>query len=173
MSSYSKRRKAQELTNLYCLIAILASSAAVLQTIESPLQGILPWLKPGLANSLTLYAIIKLSAKAGIIVAIFRTLIASIMLGTFLSPVFFTSFSGSLAAATAMITIKKITGVNHLSIISISGAVASNLAQLYIIQLMFAGSISLWFHLSIMILVSIPSGIIVAKLTQELLRSTD
>lgn len=165
--------KNQNMTYFYCLIAILASSAAVLQTIEAPFQSILPWLKPGLANSLTLYAIIKLSASAGLIVATFRTLIASIMLGTFLSPVFFASFSGSVAAAIAMITLKKLAGVKHMSIISISGAVASNLAQLYIIQLMFAGNISLWFHLSIMILVSIPSGIIVAKLTQELLRRTD
>jgi uncharacterized membrane protein len=59
-----------------------------------------------------------------------------------------------------------------LATLSVTGALASNWAQLIVVELMFAGSMSYWFHLAVMIWVAIPSGLIVARVTSELLRRT-
>lgn len=159
-------------THRYALIAILVSSAAALQIIESPLPRFLPWLKPGLANVLTLYAIIRISAGAGLVVAAFRTFVAATFLGTLLSPVHLISFAGAMSATLVMVGANYLCKNAGLATISICGAMASNFAQLMVVQIMFAGTISFWFHIAIMIWVAIPSGLIVAKLTQELLRRT-
>lgn len=152
------------------IMAVLSAAAAALQIAESPLPRIFPWLKPGLANILTLFAIIKISSKAGIMVSVVRTFIAGIFLGTILSPVYFISFAGALSSALVMSIIKKLQPDAGLSTVSVSGALASNGAQLLTVQFMFASEMSYLFHIAIMIWVAIPSGLIVAKATSELIR---
>jgi heptaprenyl diphosphate synthase len=156
----------------FSMLAILVSAAAALQIVESPLPRVLPWLKPGLANVLTLYAILRISAKAGFSVAIIRTFVAGIFLGTIFSPVYIISLAGSLSSALIMSITRKLLPETGLSTISVAGAMASNMAQLATVQIMFASQMSLWFHLAIMVWVAIPSGLIVAKATSELLRRT-
>ncbi|MGM0598929.1 MAG: Gx transporter family protein [Candidatus Rifleibacteriota bacterium] len=156
----------------YTLIAVLASAAAALQIIESPLPRLVPWLKPGLANVMTLYAIIRLSPFSGFAVAIVRTFIAGIFLGTFLSPVYLISLSGALSSTLAMSILKKVFPLSGLGPVSIIGALASNWAQLTAVEFLFSGNMSLWLHLAVMIWVAIPSGLIVAGITGELLRRT-
>lgn len=158
--------------NKIATIAILASAATALQIIEAPLPRFLPWLKPGLANALTLYALMRFSTLAGVGVALIRTFIAATVLGTLFSPVYFISLAGALTSALTMSIIKKLLPESGLSTISVAGALANNYAQLMAVQLMFASAISIWFHLAIMIWVGIPSGLIVARLTNELLRRT-
>lgn len=156
----------------YTTLAMLVASAAALQIIESPLPRFLPWLKPGLANALSLYALVKLSATGGVIVAIFRTFLASLLLGTLFSPVFIMSFVGALSSALLMGLLYKAFSKVTNEILSISGALINNLSQLAVIQIMFAENINFMFHIAIMIWVSIPSGYIVAKIVNELLRRT-
>jgi uncharacterized membrane protein len=153
--------------------AILLAAASAIQIIESPLPRILPWLKPGLANSLVLYAMLRVSPMSGFFIAFFRSFLSGIFLGTLFSPIHLIAFSGSFFSAIIMFLLVRYLSGAGLSSISISGAIASNLAQLMAVQFLFAGNLSFWFHISIMIWISIPSGIIVAKVTQELLRRTE
>ena len=74
-------------TGRLALTAVLVASAAALQVVESPLPRFLPWLKPGLANAMTLYALLRLSASAAMSVAVLRTSIAALFMGSLLSPV--------------------------------------------------------------------------------------
>ncbi|HNX77935.1 MAG TPA: Gx transporter family protein [Candidatus Rifleibacterium sp.] len=159
-------------TARYTLIAMLAAAAAALQIIESPLPRFLPWLKPGLANAMTLFAIVRVSPRAGLLVALVRTAIAAMFLGSFLSPVHLISLAGATAAALLMAGLYYLRPASGLAILSIAGALASNSAQLAAVQILFAGSLPLWFHLVAIVPVAIPSGLIVAKVTQELLRRT-
>lgn len=159
-------------TARYTTIAVLTASAAALQIIESPLPRFLPWLKPGLANALTLFAIVRFSPRAGLLVALLRTAVAAVFLGSFLSPVHLISLAGATAAALLMAAIFRFRPESGLGIVSIVGALASNSAQLATVQLLFAGSLPLWLHLATIVPVAIPSGLIVAKVTQELLRRT-
>jgi heptaprenyl diphosphate synthase len=159
-------------TRNYTTMAILISAAMALQIIESPLPRILPWLKPGLANCLTLYALYRLSFKMSLGVAFLRTILASIMLGSFLSPIFYMSFAGAMSAALIMALIKGCFKAATIEIISICGALANNFAQLIILQIMFAENLNIWFYIALMIWVAIPSGYIVAKITAETLKRT-
>jgi heptaprenyl diphosphate synthase len=159
-------------TARYTTIAVLAASAAALQIIESPLPRVLPWLKPGLANAMALFAIIRISHRAGMLVAVLRTAVAAIFLGSFLSPVHLISLAGATAASALMAAIYRFRPASGLGIISVAGALASNSAQLAAVQLLFAGSLPLWMHLVFIVPVAVPSGLIVAKVTQELLRRT-
>ncbi len=167
--SDSKKSKLEKLVTT----AILLAAASAIQIVESPLPRILPWLKPGLANSLVLYAMLRVNPASGFFIAFLRSFLSGIFLGTLFSPVHLIAFSGSFFSSIIMYLLVRFLPGAGISSISISGALASNFAQLMAVQFLFAGNLSFWFHISIMIWISIPSGIIVAKVTQELLRRTD
>ena len=154
------------------LIAILTACAAALQMLESPLPRILPWLKIGLANVITLYAIIRINSFAGIGIAALRTCLAAFAFGSFLSPVHVISFSGAVAAAVVMALIFHYLPKSSICIISIFGAIASNISRLLAVQLLFASNLTIWLHLALIIWVGVPTGLIVGKITYELLRRT-
>ncbi len=154
------------------LIAILTACAAALQMLESPLPRILPWLKIGLANVITLYAIIRINSFAGIGIAALRTCLAAFAFGSFLSPVHVISFSGAVAAAVVMALIFHYLPKSSICIISIFGAIASNISHLLAVQLLFASNLTIWLHLALIIWVGVPTGLIVGKITYELLRRT-
>lgn len=156
----------------YVILAILAASASAIQIIESPLPRFLPWLKPGLSNAIVLYALLKYSPILSIGIVFLRTFLTGLFLGTLFSPVSIISFSGGIFSAIVMILVIKFLPNSGLSSISILGAISNNIAQLVTVQIMFAGNISIWLHLAVMIWISIPSGLIVAKVSQELLRRT-
>ena len=154
------------------LIAILTACAAALQMLESPLPRILPWLKIGLANIVTLYAIIRINKLSGIFIAALRTCLAALFFGSFLSPVHIISFSGAVMAAVVMALIYHYLPKSSICIISIFGAIASNISQLLAVQILFASNLTLWLHMALIIWVGIPAGLIVGKITCELLRRT-
>ncbi len=164
----NSRTKLRQIT----LFAILTSCAVALQMLESPLPRILPWLKIGLANVVTLYAIIRINSLTGIGIAALRTCLAAFAFGSFLSPVHIISFSGAVAAAIIMALIFHYLPKSSICIISIFGAIASNISQLLAVQLLFASNLTIWLHLALIIWVGVPTGLIVGKITYELLRRT-
>mgnify|MGYP003430729104 FL=1 len=157
---------------LITLVAILSACAFGLQLLESPLPRVLPWLKIGLANIVTLYSIIRINKTAGIIIAAIRTCLAALFLGSFLSPIHIISFSGAIMAAIVMCIIYHYLPKTSICIISIFGAIASNISQLLAVQMLFASNLTLWLHTALIIWVGIPAGLIVGKITSELLRRT-
>ncbi len=165
----NNKRKIRQIT----LIAILVACAAALQMLESPLPRLLPWLKIGLANVITLYAIIRINGITGIFIATLRTCLAAIIFGSFLSPIHIISFSGAVSAAITMALINRFIPNSSLCIISVFGAISSNIAQLIAVQLLFASNLTFWFHLALIILIGIPAGLVVGKITYELLKRTE
>ncbi len=77
------------------LIAYLAAAAVSTHILETALPGFGPWFKPGLANTFTLVAFFHLGWKAAASVSLIRVFAGSLAMGTFLSPTFFLSLSGS------------------------------------------------------------------------------
>lgn len=122
-------------------IALLVSCASVLQIAEALLPHPIPGIRLGLANMITLVALVNIGFKAAIEIAVFRTIISSFILGTFLSPAFILSFSGSLFSAIVMGALLKLSTLNtkvHLSIVGISmlGAVTHNSVQISLVYLL-------------------------------------
>ncbi|PIQ99356.1 MAG: hypothetical protein COV66_12320 [Nitrospinae bacterium CG11_big_fil_rev_8_21_14_0_20_45_15] len=83
-------------------MAMLAALAIVLHRMEALLPLPSPWIKLGLANIMTLLALIYLGLKEAFIVTIVRVIGGSILAGTFMSPTFFLSAAGALSATLVM-----------------------------------------------------------------------
>ena len=73
------------------VIALLVGLGVVLHRLEAMLPLPTPWVKLGLANIMTLVALVFLGFRAAVEVTLLRVLLGSVLGGTFLSPTFFLS----------------------------------------------------------------------------------
>jgi len=80
------------------LIAGFAALAISIHLLESTLPSPLPGIKPGLANLVTLYVLIRHGWQMAANVTLLRIIAASLLLGSFLSPTFALSLAGALAS---------------------------------------------------------------------------
>ncbi len=80
------------------LIAWLAALAIAIHILESAVPSPLPGIKPGLANVVTLIALMRYGWRVAVWVGILRVLVGSLLIGTFLTPTFVMSFAGAIAS---------------------------------------------------------------------------
>ena len=79
-------------------IAQLAACAIALAVVEASIPSPIPGLKPGLANIVTLIALVRMGWQAAAWVSLLRILGASILLGGIFSPGFVMSLSGGITS---------------------------------------------------------------------------
>ncbi|OSM01373.1 Gx transporter family protein [Magnetofaba australis] len=84
------------------LAAWLTAAAIAAHVAESALPGLGPWFKPGVANLFVVATLFHLGWRLAVTVALIRVFVGAFVLGTFLSPTFFLSLGGALAAVAAM-----------------------------------------------------------------------
>jgi heptaprenyl diphosphate synthase len=110
-------------------MAIMVTLGVILHRLEALLPLPFPWIKLGLANLMTLVALVFLGFKEEVIVTFLRVVIGSILGGTFLGPTFFLSLVGSIAGILIMGVLYQ-AAKNHMSVIGISifGAYTHTLA---------------------------------------------
>lgn len=123
-------------------IALFVASACVLQVLESLIPHPIPGVRFGLANMITLVVLITIGFKAALEVAVLRTVVSSFILGSFLSPSFILSFSGSLGSALimgAVYAVSRNKRVLLFSIIGISivGSITHNSIQILLVYVFF------------------------------------
>ncbi len=116
-------------------IALLVSCATILQILESLFPHPIPGVRLGLANMITLVALVDLGFRAALEIALMRALVSSLILGTFLSPPFLLSFGAALSSTLVMGLLYRLSilgGGAILSLIGISmiGAMTHNLTQI-------------------------------------------
>ena len=122
-------------------IAILVSIASVLQICESFIPHPIPGLRLGLANMLTLVALVTLGFRAALEIAILRTILSAFVMGTFMSPTFILSFLAAVVSSVVMGMLYWMSGFHRryrLSLIGISilGALSHNMVQLCLAYLL-------------------------------------
>ena len=122
-------------------IAILVSIASVLQICESFIPHPIPGLRLGLANMLTLVALVTLGFRAALEIAILRTILSAFVMGTFMSPTFILSFVAAVVSSLVMGLLFWMSGFYRryrLSLIGISilGALSHNMVQLCLAYLL-------------------------------------
>lgn len=83
-------------------IAWLTALAITIHIAESALPSPLPGVKPGLANVVTIVALVQYGWGTAAWVAMLRVLIGSLLIGTFLSPSFLLSLTGAAASITVL-----------------------------------------------------------------------
>jgi len=121
-------------------IALLVSISCVLQISESLIPHPIPGLRLGLANMVTLIALVTLGFRSALEIAIFRTVLSSFIMGTFMSPTFILSFSGAAISTLVMGFFYWLSSFHkryQLSIIGVSiiGALSHNIVQLFLAYL--------------------------------------
>lgn len=89
-------------------MAIMVALGVILHRMEALLPLPSPWIKLGLANLMTLVALVFLGFKEAVIVTFLRVVIGSILGGTFLGSTFFLSMVGGITAILIMGMLYKI-----------------------------------------------------------------
>lgn len=116
-------------------IAILVTIACVLQIAESLVPHPIPGIRLGLANTITLITLVTIGFSSGLEVAVLRTILSSLVMGTFMSPTFILSFAGAVLSTFVMgglyWLVRRYQNL-RLSIVGISvmGALSHNFTQL-------------------------------------------
>lgn len=151
--------------------AILVALATVLHIVESLLPNPLPipGVKLGLSNIITLLGLIVFDFKTGLLIAFLRTVLGSLLGGTFLTAGFFLSFSGAMVSTCVMgLALYLCPGFSLIGV-SVAGAAAHNLGQLAIAGLIIEHT-GIFFYLPVLLISAIPTGIITGMLLKLLLK---
>ncbi|KUG02813.1 heptaprenyl diphosphate synthase component i [hydrocarbon metagenome] len=158
-------------TKKLALIAILVAQATILHYLEGLLPNPIPipGVKLGLANIITLLALIIFDFKTALNIVVLRTILGSLLNGTLFGVGFFLSFSGAIAATCVMILLLRVLPVLSVIGVSIAGAIAHSIGQLLMAALIISQP-GIFYYLPVMLLFSIPSGIITGLLLKELLK---
>jgi len=133
-------KESKENRNIY-KIALLVSISCVLQISESLIPHPIPGLRLGLANVITLIALVTLGFGYTMEITVLRTVLSSFIMGTFMSPTFILSFSGGVISTLIMGFLYWLSNFHkryRLSIVGISivGALTHNTVQLYLAYLL-------------------------------------
>jgi len=165
-------------------LSILVACASVLQVAESLLPHPLPGVRLGLANIITVIAMVYIGPGSAVQLAVLRTLVSSMVLGTFLTPTFVLSFSGGVVSALVMVLLYRLSrgggplaatapvGQFRFSLIGISvgGAVSHILTQVALVYLLFirsSGVLLLWPWLA---LSAVVTGVITGMIAVQAVR---
>jgi len=150
-------------------IAIMISISVVLSIVETAISGIIfivPGVKLGLANVVTLIILMTHGEKEAFLVVFTRILIVALTYSGLFSNSFWISISGGMLAIIAMILIKK----TKLSLYSISvfGSLMHMVGQITA-AIVVSNTETLIYLLPYMIALSVPTGIITAYLANKVI----
>jgi len=128
-------KESQTTDNNIYKIALLVSLACVLQIAESLIPHPVPGLRLGLANIITLVALVNLGFGYALEITVLRTVLSSFVMGTFMSPGFILSFASGIMSTLTMgflYWLAHATRQRLFSIvgISVAGALMHNIVQL-------------------------------------------
>ncbi len=151
-------------------LSMLLTLAVVISIIESffPLfGGIIPGFKLGLANVVIVFALYVFRFKEALFISLGKVLLVAILRTGLFSVTFFFSLSGALVSVLVMALFKKF---NKFSIVGVSliGAIGHGMGQIFF-AVFFLESWQIINYLPIVMLLSIPSGIIVGLLAKNLI----
>lgn len=120
--------------------AALSSAAIVLGLLDGLLPRPLPFLKLGLANVVTVVAVMRRGVLTAVWVNATRSLMVALVMGTIATPTFALSVGGSAASALSMAA-ASLLAPRIISVVGVSmtGAVSSLMAQLAMASIMLPG----------------------------------
>lgn len=159
-------------TRRMVLLALMLAMALVIHIVESMLPSlvfIVPGLKLGLTNIITLIMIYKFRVGECILIVFLRVMIASIFGGG--PSMFLFSLTGALFSLFVMLFAKKerFLGLSTIGV-SVLGSIFFNIGQLTVAAFMIK-SASIFSYLPIMGLMSIATGIFVGLVANSVLKN--
>jgi heptaprenyl diphosphate synthase len=119
-------------------IALLSAYALALHGFESLLPTPIPWLRLGLANIITLTALLLYGIRAAVMITLIRVILSSLFTGTFLGPAFILSLGGGITSTLAMGFVLSIAPRLFSTVgLSLIGALFHNITQLFLAYFLF------------------------------------
>jgi heptaprenyl diphosphate synthase len=110
-------------------IAMWASFALILFLFEALAPRILPWMKLGLGNLVTLLVLMAYGFPAALLVAVVKLIVGGLVTGTLAGPAFVIGGGAGLLSLTAMAAARRLVIFSVVGL-SILGAVTHQLSQL-------------------------------------------
>lgn len=170
MNEQSNRRKTSNRTRMLVFVSVLVAQGMILSFIESmlPIPFIAPGAKLGLANIVTLSAIYLLTFKQATAVVLLRVILTAATFGSLSS--FLYSFAGGVFSLLIMAALLKVFR-DEISLmgVSVAGAVAHNLGQLFVAAFIIRNILILT-YLPILLIVAVPTGIFVGIVAKILIK---
>lgn len=155
-------------------IAWLAALAVTIHIVESALPSPILGFKPGLANVITIAALIRYGWVTAAWVSILRVLVGSLLIGTFLSPGFMLSLGGAICSILILKLATYTPGKGFGPVgYSILAAIAHMLGQFTIAYTLFIPHQALLHLLPVLITVAILFGILTGIISSRLLGTRD
>lgn len=170
MSEQSNRRKTSNRTRMLVFVSVLVAQGMILSFVENmlPIPFIAPGAKLGLANIVTLSAIYLLTFKQATAVVLLRVILTAATFGSLSS--FLYSFAGGVLSLLVMAVLLKVFR-DEISLmgVSVAGAVAHNLGQLFVAAFIIRNILILT-YLPILLIVAVPTGIFVGIVAKILIK---
>lgn len=156
-------------TRKMILMSLMISAALVLSFIESmiPMPSVIPGAKIGLANIVTLLALLTLKPNDAFMVLNVRIILGSVFVGGFSG--FLYSAGGGLLSFVMMFTVLKLLKGKVGTVgVSVTGAYFHSLGQV-VVAIILVHNWRIVLYLPMILAVSIAAGIFVGMITQVLL----
>lgn len=156
--------------------AALVAAACVLQVAESLIPHPVPGVRLGLANIITLVTLAEGGLGAALEVALLRTVVASLALGSFLTPGFILSFCSAAASTLAMWLLWRFSSRFPaagfgLPGISVAGAAVHALVQLLLAYLLLVRHPGVFYFAPWLAVSAVVTGWLNAMVAAEVIRS--
>lgn len=164
-------------TRRLVMISMLSACGLILFVFESFLP-VPPWFRPGLGNIATILALylldkeknenifIKISFGDAMKVTVLRVVLGALILGRLFTPVFIFALSGGIASALVMMVVLRFWGRIFGPIgISVLGALAHNIIQLFIAYLFFVKSVKIFIFIPLFMATGVVTGNVTGLIT--------
>jgi heptaprenyl diphosphate synthase len=163
---------ARRATALRARIALYAAAATILFVLERALPNPVPWLRLGLANAVTLVALVEHGAGAAAAVVAVRLVLGGFFAGSLFGPQAVLAASGAVASFAAMSLAARARLWSPLGL-SLVGAAAHAVAQLWAASRVLGGGPGLWSLLPLFLGVAIATGTLTGSVADLVLRRLD
>lgn len=154
-------------TKRMVLLSMLVAIALVIYLIEAQIPVLFPGIKLGLANSISLVALILLGWREAFLIMILRTLLGSIFGGGM--PAFIFSLAGGILSNIVMVLLYKYLK-KYISVptISVCGAVFHNIGQLLVAGFII-NDLRIYVYLPFLLIAAIVAGYFIGILSSILI----
>lgn len=156
------------------LIAGFTALAISIHLLESALPSPIPGIKPGLANLVTLYVLLRHGWRLALNVSLLRVLAGSLLLGSFLSPTFSLSLAGAIASLIILGLTWHLPGKPFGPVgLSILAALAHMTAQIVTAYFLFIPHTALFGLLPLLLTAALISGTLGGILVNRIIKRRD
>lgn len=157
-------------TRKMVLLGILVSQALILHIIERmiPVPVPVPGIKLGLANAISLVAIILFGPKEALVVVGLRTFLGSVF-GGGVSAFIYSFIGGCISTMAMAVMYKQFRSLFSLPVISVVGAVFHNIGQILVASLIVQNA-KLFYYLPLLLISAVITGLFIGFAVQYTLK---